>query len=279
MSTLTRVRTRTRARDSDGHDRDGSEPIDGPDATDPRFRARRAALTDERRSSGRRRVRAVLAVLTLVALGFTLVRSPLFDIDDITVLGVSHTTEEQLLRGAGLRVGGSLIDVDMAHVVQQAEALPWVRAARGERSWWGGVTVEVAERVAFAQIVDGDRLLVADDTGRVLEVSAFARPDLLTIEGSEAAEPGQQLGRRYLELMEVGRALPPGVRSRVGSVRTTPDGAITLTLRSGGVVVWGTADRTDAKVRSLVTILGQVDLERLCTLDVRVPATPVVSRC
>jgi len=284
MPTITRVRTRTRAATSavvGERDRAAQEParIGGPDATDPRFRARREAVTDERRSVGRRRARAALAVLTAVALGFALVRSPVLDIDDITVLGASHTTEQQVLAATGLRAGGAMIDVDMAQVLQRAEAMPWVRAARGERSWWGGVTVEVAERVAFTQIVDGERLLIADDTGRVLEVATIARPELLTVEGSEAAEPGQQLGRRYLEVIEVGSALPPGVRSRVGSVRTTPGGAITLTLRSGGVVVWGTADRTDAKLRALVTILGQVDLERLCTLDVRVPATPVVTRC
>ncbi len=263
--------TLTRAPERSAHD--------GPDATDPRFRARRASVAAERYLRRRRILRSTLALLTVAAVAMAALRSPLLDIDDITVHGAEHTSADAVTRASRLVVGLPLLDVDEAGAAARLAALPWVQAATVERSWWGSVDVRLTERTALAQIVDGDRYLVADRSGRVLAVAPTADRALITVEGTEAAEPGGQLGVRYAEVASIAAALGPGVRTRVVALRTTPAGQITLALRSRGTVLWGSVDQTDAKVRALTTVLGQVDLAGLCTIDVRVPTTPVVTRC
>lgn len=266
MATLTEDRPPTR------------EPGDGPDATDPRFRARRALVAAERLSTRRRWARSGLVVVTLVAAALLVLRSPFLDVDDVLVDGASRTTASSVAAATHVAPGIPLVDVDIDGATRRLEALPWVQSAAVERSWWGTVSIDLVERTPFAQVVDGDRYLVVDRSGRVLATSALATPALLTFEGSEAAEAGGQLGRRYDEVAAIGEQLAPGVRTRVVAITTSPSGQVSLVLRSRGRVVWGAPDQTAAKVRALTTILGQVDLAGICTIDVRVPTTPVVTR-
>jgi hypothetical protein len=56
-----------------------------------------------------------------------------------------------------------------------------------------------------------------------------------------------------------------------------PDG-LRGTLAEGIEVRFGAPDRLDAKVRSLATVLQQVDLACASVIDVRSPGSPVLTR-
>ena len=281
MPTLTRGRLSRGldGADADGPDADGA--IDGADRTDPRFRARRAAVRAERAATRRRWARRVLVGLTIVAAVYGVVRSPLLDVDDVVVRGADRTGPDAVAAAGGLTVGGALVDLREADSEARIEALPWVQSATVERSWWGTISVVLAERTPAAVAVDGERRMLVDTSGRVLApapVGDGATAELTVLEGTEMADPGGQLGTRFADAMSVAAVLTPGVRSRVTAVRVEPDGTLTLLLQNRATVRWGRADQIDAKLRSLTTILGQVDLVGLCTIDVRVPATVAVTR-
>lgn len=279
MPTLTLPTLRNLVGGGTDADRAAAGPAgDGPDGTDPRFRARRAAVRADRSARRRRWARRALVVLTVVAVIYGGVRSPLLDIDDVHVTGADRTGADVAAAAGTLLVGGALVDVRPTDATARIEALPWVDSASVERSWWGRIDVSVRERRPVAEVVDGGRRLLVDATGRVLAVVTASDPALLTIEGSEVAEPGGTLGPRYASAVEIGAALPPGVRSRIAVVGVGDDGAITMTLRPKGTVTWGRADQLDTKLRSLTTILGQVDLAGICDIDVRVPAMTAVTR-
>src|SRR5205807_544626 len=136
-----------------------------------RIRDRRIAV---RRDEGRRRLRLLLAVLTLSAailLGWAATRSPLLNVDHVRLVGAQHTDLEQVLAATGLRRGAAMIDLDESHLAAKVAGLPWVAAARVHRSWPGSVTIAVTERAPVAAVpaAAGGWALV-DDTGRVLAV-------------------------------------------------------------------------------------------------------------
>jgi hypothetical protein len=53
---------------------------------------------------------------------------------------------------------------------------------------------------------------------------------------------------------------------------------LTATLTQGGEVRFGDATRLPAKLRSLATVLEQVDLVCLDHVDLRAPGNPVLTR-
>lgn len=244
---------------------------------DPRIRARRIEV---RRGQGRRRLQRLVdvGVLALVALGFAAALwSPLLDVDEVRVHGAARSGREAVLDVAGITVGDRLAGLDLQAAGERVAALPWVQEVRLRRGVDGVVTVDVRERTPVAALVAGAVTLLVDPAGRVLGPATSA-PDvggLVVLEGVEAPPPGAYVDAGAADALALAEAVASTVPGAVASVRTE---GLTATLVQGGEVRFGDATQLDAKVRSLATMLDQVDLSCLAVLDLRLPSNAVLTR-
>lgn len=244
---------------------------------DPRIRARRIEV---RRDQGRRRLQRLVdvGVLATVALGFAAALwSPLLDVDEVRVDGATRSGQQAVLDHAGISVGDRLAGLDLHTAGERVAALPWVQEAQLTRGVDGIVTVDVMERTPVAAVASGEGSLLVDAEGRVLGPASSA-PDiggLVVLEGVEAPGPGAYLGAGAADALALAEAVTGTVPGAVAAVRA--DG-LTATLVQGGEVRFGDATQLDAKVRSLATMLDQVDLSCLAVLDLRLPSNAVLTR-
>ncbi len=245
---------------------------------DPRIRARRIHV---RRVEGRRRLQRVVdaGLVVVVALGFLgALWTPLLDVDEVRVQGAGHTGVDAVLERAGIQAGDQLVRVDLAGAGTRVAALPWVQQVRLERSLDGRVTLDVRERTPVALLGSGAQALLVDRDGRVLG-PASAAPELggLTqLQGvPEAVAPGAYLPEQVDDALALAEALSTAAPGAVSSLEL--DG-LTAVLVQGGLVRFGDARQLDAKVRSLRTVLDQVDLTCLGVIDLRLPGSPVLTR-
>jgi cell division protein FtsQ len=250
---------------------------------DPRIRSRRIAV---RREAGRKRLRRVtlaLAALALVVAALAATRSPLLDVDRVLVSGTTHTPVAAVRREAGVEIGDALVGVDAGAVADRVEALPWVDEATVTRAWPSTVRIRVTEREATALVqVTEDRAALVDDAGRVLSIEPHAEgepaaggqaPLVLTgIEGPVAE--GGRLPSEAREALAVAAAVRERMHGVVASVSTDLDAA----LVDGGAIRFGSTDQLDLKVTAAKTVLADVELACLETLDVRVPGSPALTR-
>ena len=246
----------------------------------PRFRRRRIEVT---REEGRRRLRILVASLAVAAavagvVGAT--RSPLLDVDGVDLRGASHTSPADVAAATGLDRHPLMVEVDPTGVARRVEALPWVLRARVSRSWPGTVRVDVVERVAVAVVPAGaGRWALADGSGRILAVGPERPPDLPLVPSGQASPAPGSTAAPARGALRLAAALPPAVRSRVSDVVEAPGSGLELRLRPpGGIVRLGAADQLEAKLAAVRTVLEEVDLTGLNVLDVRVPASPVLTR-
>jgi cell division protein FtsQ len=255
------------------------EPLD----VDPRIAARREAVELGRRRRRRRWAGAVAAVVTFVAAGWFLTRTALFDVEQVDVSGAAQTSPDEVRAVSGVVVGDQLLDVDGRRIEQAVGALPWIASVEVGRSLDGVVTIAVRERTPVATVDDGagGRALV-DAEGRVLAPQpldpAAVDPSWVPVEGVVAPAPGGTLDEAAGPALEVVGRLTPGLRARVAAVRVTPEAELELALRPQGTVDLGRPDQLEEKLVSLVTVLGQVDQDRLSSIDVTVPGLPTVRR-
>ena len=100
----------------------------------------------------------------------------------------------------------------------------------------------------------------------------------MALDGVEApAEAGAHIDAP--ELLAVAAALPEEVRAAVAAVRAAPaEGEVDLRLTGGGIARLGPTTGLGAKLVAVATVLEQVDLTCLATIDVRVPSAPAVTR-
>ncbi|MBV8159855.1 MAG: FtsQ-type POTRA domain-containing protein [Acidimicrobiia bacterium] len=253
-------------------------PGTSPGAIDPRFRQRRIEV---RRLEGRRRLRVLLLLGSLFAaalLAWGVGRSPLLDVDHVRITGTVRTTPTEVAAAAGIHSGMAMLDVDGAAASARLRAVPWILGARVERHWPATVTIAVVERVPVAAVPDQAGVAVVDGRGRVLAVQAAA-PGLPMLVGlPPAGAPSTSLGGPAAELLAVAGAMPPAVAQRVTAVVAAGGGEVELRLRPAGIVRLGVPDQLAEKMVAARTVLTQVDLSRLAVLDVRVPASPAITR-
>lgn len=245
---------------------------------DPRIRARRIEV---RRVEGRRRLQRLLdlGLVALVAAGFVgALWTPLLDVDEVRVSGAARTAEAAVLEQARIATGDRLVAVDLRGAGERVASLPWVREVHLARRVSGEVTLEITERTAVAVVATGSQRLLVDGEGRVLGPLAAA-PDvgpLVVLEGvGDVPAPGGFLGSEAADLLALADRVAVAAPGALTAARLED---LTGTLAQGGEVRFGDARQLDAKLRSLRTVLDQVDLACLALLDLRLPGSPVLTR-
>ncbi|MFZ6005970.1 MAG: cell division protein FtsQ/DivIB [Actinomycetota bacterium] len=248
-----------------------------PATIDPRIRARRIEV---KRTEGRRRLqRLVEATLVMgVAAAFVLALwTPLLDVDEVSVEGAERTTPEMVLDMAGVNAGDSLISVDVGKVGERLAALPWVAEVSVRRGVDGTVAIDVTERTPVALVRSGALGLLIDRDGRVLgpapSAGGVAMIELTGV--GVVPDAGAFLAEEHTEALVLAERLgatAPGAFVSLDAVE------LIGRLGQGGAVRFGDASRIEAKLRSLRTVLDQVDLRCLALIDLRLPGSPVLTR-
>jgi len=247
--------------------------------TDPRIHARRVRVERQR---GRRRLGVMLAVLVAAAASagvVALLHSSLFGARTVVISGADHTSRGQVLEVTGLNREPPLIDVNTTVMARRLDRLPWVGEAWVHVDWPSTVSVAVVERtpIAVSILATGGYALL-DVTGRVLADQA-KRPRGLPVVSVRATpgRPGSSLGIGARPVLAAAAALPVSLLSRVDEIVGSGLNGVVLRMKGGLKAVVGDDDALQEKFVSLATVLQRVNLDRVATIDLRVPAIPVLT--
>lgn len=243
-----------------------------PDAVD------RAAAERTRRRFVRRRwarrwlawrpVLVAVVLLGLLALGSWLVLfSRHLAVAAVEVEGTAVLGDAEVRAATGSVLGTPLARVDLAAVEQRVEQLTPVLDADVSRGWPRGLRVRVTERQPVAVVELAGSLRGMDAEGVL-----FRRYDRAPDGLPRVLVPAGTRGEAVAEAARVVGALPAALSARVEHVEVETVDAITLALRGGRRVLWGSADDSAAKVRVVDALLTAVPGAR--TYDVSVPGQP-----
>ena len=187
--------------------------------------------------------------------------------DEVTVTGTSYLTEGEVRDAAKVPLGTPLARVDLGLVERRVEALPAVAGATVTRSWPHAVDIVVTERTPVAVLTVDGAIMGMDAEGVLFREYARAPADLPDIRTTGATDR-----RVRQEAASVIAALPDAVARQVDHLEVSSIDQITLALRDGRSVLWGSADESSTKAKVLAVLLqrkGQV-------YDVSVPAQPTI---
>lgn len=238
----------------------------GPGKGDDRIR-RRFVRRQWRR---RWRVWRVALIATLVAVigagaVWTIYFSTLLSATQVQVQGAEFLTPQQVRGAALVPLGEPLATIDLAEIQSRVNALAPVKSAQVTRLWPDQVLIEVHEREVLAVVEIGGQFRGMDAAGVIFREFGKAPRQIprirteLAVDTDTLREAGQVLS-----------ALPPTVSKRVNYVRVETIDRITLVLRDGRVVLWGSAEESVDKARVLEKLLAT----QATTYDVSVPGLP-----
>ena len=245
-------------------------------------KAKTAAVKGERAPLSKRQIIGVLiaSIAVVITFGYWFTQSSFLDVDELKVLGVSRTEISTVLETSGLSKGDPLLGLELAEARSRIVDLPWVASVRSERSWSGGVTLSISERVAAAAIAVPGAWATVDVEGRVLELSDTQPADVAAVEGVWLERPaaGGWLDLSYLrDPLTAAAAMNELVRGAVRAIVISPEGVI-LDLNIPGYVLLKDSRNIDEKMSTVEAFLTQVNLDCLIRLDVRAASAPVLTR-
>ncbi len=270
-------------------------------ALDPRMRARRIAVI---RAQGRRRLHVLagaVGIVLVAAAGWGISRTPLLDVDRITVTGVDPAKRAEILESSTLSAGLPMLFLDVDEAERSVASLPWVRGARVWKDWPATVRIAVEPRVPAALVpATGGRTAMIDAYGYAIGWA----PAPAALEGSAG---GADLSGLRVDVPHVRVDLPHvsvPFSGQLGDIHTAADGPLSLVaampddlrawietitldpardrigleLVGDATVMLGEPVLIDDKVSALRAVLASADLECITEIDLTMPDIATVAR-
>lgn len=251
-----------------------------------RTAARPKLLASLRRSRAKKRrgrvswrYRLGLAAIVAVAAGagylFWLRDSSLVAIDNVDVVGVTSGERAEIVAElTRLGEGMTTLHVDRERIETAAAAFPTVDSVSLDPNFPHGLRIEVDERPPALLVSTGGREVPVAADGTLLNGVAVPEDEPLpVVEVNEIPAQGT-LGGEPLEQALVAGAAPEALRGLIEAVDHSDDAGVSVELRGGIPVRFGSGERAAEKWAAAAAVLADPKLDALTYLDVRVPERP-----
>ena len=218
-------------------------------------------------TSGRRRPRSrwraaffVLAGLAIVAgTCWALFGNRMLVVRSVTVTGTHLLSPAQVTAAADVPLGTPLLRVDVGAVTRSVETIPQVASASVTRDWPDRLVIAVTERVPVMGVrMAGGGYDLVDQTGVIVRWTPALPGELPLL---KTALPGAALrgSTEVTTAADVLAELSPWLAGQVTAVQAAPvaEGTeqVTLDLRDGKTVQWGSPGDAAQKNRELAILL------------------------
>ena len=223
----------------------------------------------------RRRTRLVV-LATLVALvllagatGWLVLGSSALGARAVEVVGESRLTADEVVARAEVPAGTPMARLDTGAIADRVAGLAPVLRVSVDRDWPSTVRITLVERTAAAVKARGSGWVLVDRSGVAFDTVDKRPRGLPKI--SAPVDEGPAALRATLDVLE---ALTPAVRNQVREVRAAGLEQVTLQLRRGRTVQWGSVERSDRKAAVLAVLLSR----KAKVYDVTAPDSPTTRR-
>lgn len=107
-------------------------------------------MKDQRRKKANRRLSTILILFAVLIALVVYMQTSVSDVKAVNVSGLDWLTEAYVLAGTDLDTSSKIVRVSPNDIEQTIRALPGVRDAKVDRSWYNIVTVDVEEEKMIA---------------------------------------------------------------------------------------------------------------------------------
>ena len=172
--------------------------------------------------------------------------------------------EEEIRVIANVAPGTPLLRVPTGDIEARIAALPQVRSVTVSRAWPDAIVIDVLRRDPVALVAVASGYDLVDEDGVVMRTV----PSVVT-----GVPLVRATGDGVVAAVTVAREVPAWLSERVDEIEASTRNNVTLRLRNGSTVMWGSAGDTAFKAEVLQTLL-QVKAQRY---DVSAPGVPATS--
>ncbi|MCX4991534.1 MULTISPECIES: cell division protein FtsQ/DivIB [unclassified Streptomyces] len=231
-----------------------------------------------------RRPHRLIILLTAVVLAgaaavWILYGSPWLRVERVSTSGTRVLTAGQVEEAADVPVGSPLMSIDTEAIEARLRGkLPRIDSVDVVRSWPHGIGLKVTERTPVLIVEKGAKFVEVDAKGvRFATVSDAPKgvPVLELTVSRPAVLRRFPADRLVREAVRIAGDIPDSVARDTRTVKVRSYDAVSLELRGGRTVEWGSGEKGRAKARTLLALM-KADPEAR-HFDVSAPTAPASS--
>lgn len=191
--------------------------------------------------------------------------SSLLVTQQVTVTGNRDLTRRQVIDAARVTLGRPLARQDVDAIARRTQTQPAVETATAARKWPRTIAISVVERRPVLAVRQVDGYVLVDRHGVAYQPSRSVPNGVMLTD----ANPGNRPLLR--EVAIVGSALPGSLRRKSSSLAAIDANRITLTLKSGVRINWGSSADSPLKADIVIALLKR---NPKASIDVSSPHNP-----
>ncbi|WP_406167840.1 cell division protein FtsQ/DivIB [Streptomyces sp. NBC_00996] len=231
-----------------------------------------------------RRLRVLIILLIAVVLGgaasvWVLYGSQWLRVEHVSATGTRVLTAEQVREAAEVPVGSPLISVDTGAIAERLRRkLPRIDSVDVVRSWPHGIGLKVTERTPVLTVEKGAKFIEVDAKGVRFATVSNAPKGVPALELTVSRSVGlRRFGtdRLVREAVRVAGDIPAAVARDTRTLKVRSYDSISLELKGGRTVEWGSGEKGRAKARTLSALMKAAPGAR--HFDVSAPTAPASS--
>ncbi len=223
-----------------------------------------------RRARNRRVGIAVVAgtIITLIALVFGAIFSPVLALRDIRVDGTARVSSDEVVAAVNSQLGTPLALLDLDKMTRELGAFPLIRSYVTEIVPPGTLVIHIVERQPVGTMLLNGTYNLVDPAGVTVETSPDRTPGVPLIDIGAAAPSSPQ----FDAVVEVLVSLPPSLLAQVDVATATTQDDVSLVLTGVGQrVTWGSAAQSAQKATLLAALIAVTDPSLPGEFDVSAP--------
>jgi len=225
----------------------------------------------------------IILVIAVVLSGATsvwvLYGSQWLRVEHVSASGMRVLTAEQVREAADVPLGSPLISVDTDAIEERLRSkLPRIDSVDVDRSWPHGIGLKVTERTPVLMVEKSAKFIEVDAKGVRFATVSDAPKGVPVLELMESRSAGQRrfgTDRLVREAVRVVGDIPAAVARDTRTVKVRSYDSISLELKGGRTVDWGSSEKGRAKARTLTALMKAAPKAR--HFDVSVPTAPASS--
>lgn len=196
--------------------------------------------------------------------------SSLVAVNRVEVIGLSSSESAEVKRALDTAARGmTTLHVSRTDLEASVERYPSVAGLRVQTDFPHGVTIEVTEREPIAQVDLAGDVVPVGAGGRLMRGVDPTRK-LPVLHATRLSPGGRLTDPKALAAVNVLAAAPAALREKVSRIWSGPKG-LSLDLRAGPQLFFGTSERPAAKWMATARVLAEPSAQGAVYLDVRVP--------
>jgi cell division protein FtsQ len=226
-------------------------------------------------STRRRRINLVAGLGALTTLVLTVVivtTSPIFSLQTLQIIGLQQLDERAVRQSLSGLMGAPLAQVAPADVADRLAEFPLVRSVETRIDLPNTLVVFIVERKPLGAVQKSTGFEVVDAAAVTLW-SETVRPATLPV----ILVPADRESASFRAIVRALEALPRSVLAQVDAVTANSQDTVRFSLQdSNHIVLWGSAEFSEAKARALPAALLAAGSERARLIDLSTPETVVI---